>query len=513
MRRFRAGDVGAFEVLLRRHLSAIHTFHFRFTGDAGRAEDLTQKTWLGIIFAAPHWQGWARFRTWALCMARTLAVDEARRAARQATHCPDGSCQDGASLFEGVASGVPGAESALLPELEAALAALPVEEREVFILREWTGVRFAQIAEITGVPVATVKSRMRHGLEALRAELRERGVLPGAESEARNARPRRCRERLLELLYGELSQRESASMERHLSSCEACRREFGGMAATVGAMRELKVPRAGGHGSPALVAAARRAAGQWRAESLGLAFRRFSLRILIGTAFAVALALLVQLKRLPRSTIPVAGVPTNAEPRLNAPAALPIDSRTEVGREPAERSRKREATGRASFLEGHAKRGEAQAVASGTGDPAKAPFSTANLAAGELSVGPFARDLERRIEAGRLSEAHRRLVRCAGGDIARTAWIDGGQHVVKLARDRADGLRIEEWFDESGRLREALVRSGLAGGPIVRHVMVSKDGEESVQLSGRSADALSPALVRSDPSGAFFSDAGCKLGK
>ena len=62
------------------------------------------------------------------------------------------------------------------PVLEAAIAALPESQRDVFLLREMGGVPFHEIARITGAPEPTVKSRMRYALEALRARLSEVGV-------------------------------------------------------------------------------------------------------------------------------------------------------------------------------------------------------------------------------------------------------------------------------------------------------------------------------------------------
>lgn len=194
MRRYQAGDVGAFEALLRRHRTAIHAFLCRLTGDPARAEDLAQETWLKIVAAAPRWERRARFTTWALSIARNLAVDEARRTVHRAADSLDAARSGAAALADRVAADGPGpdrgAESALLrPKLEAALASLPLEQREVFVLREYAGVPFAEIAEITGAPVPTVKSRMRYALEALRAELARLGVLPDEAREPRSAVP------------------------------------------------------------------------------------------------------------------------------------------------------------------------------------------------------------------------------------------------------------------------------------------------------------------------------------
>ena len=54
--------------------------------------------------------------------------------------------------------------------------ALPIEQREVFLLREYHGVGFKEIAQVTGVNENTVKSRMRYALEGLRRQLLELGV-------------------------------------------------------------------------------------------------------------------------------------------------------------------------------------------------------------------------------------------------------------------------------------------------------------------------------------------------
>lgn len=178
MLRFQAGDVRGFEELVRRHRTPVFSFLLRLTGDRGRAEDLCQETFLRVVRAAERWEQRALFRTWLYSMARNQAVDEARRQAFRRAEQLD----DAARPAE--PSEAPGpdriAEGALLrPKLEAALAALPPEQREVFLLREHAGLRFGEIAEVTGVPENTVKSRMRYALEALRARLEALGVTPG----------------------------------------------------------------------------------------------------------------------------------------------------------------------------------------------------------------------------------------------------------------------------------------------------------------------------------------------
>jgi RNA polymerase sigma-70 factor, ECF subfamily len=187
MLRFQAGDVRAFEELVRRHRTPVFSFLLRLTGDRGRAEDLCQETFLRAVRAAGGWEPRALFRTWLYAVARNQAYDDARRQAFRRTEPLDDPART-TQLAAEDPSPERAADGALLrPKLEAALAALPPEQREVFLLREHAGLRFHEIAEVTGVAENTVKSRMRYALEALRAKLEALGVVPDADGSARSA--------------------------------------------------------------------------------------------------------------------------------------------------------------------------------------------------------------------------------------------------------------------------------------------------------------------------------------
>jgi RNA polymerase sigma-70 factor (ECF subfamily) len=182
MARFQRGDARAFEVLVSRHRTPVFSFLLRLVGERTRAEDLLQEAFLRVVRAAPEWEARARFTTWLYGIARNLAIDESRRAAFRRTEPLEGAgpgCDPPAALL---ASGDPlpdrAAEAALLrPRLEAALASLPAEQREVFLLREQAGLPFREIASVTGTPENTVKSRMRYALEGLRAALASMGIV------------------------------------------------------------------------------------------------------------------------------------------------------------------------------------------------------------------------------------------------------------------------------------------------------------------------------------------------
>jgi RNA polymerase sigma-70 factor, ECF subfamily len=183
---FRAGDARAFEVLVRRHRTPVFNFIFRFTGHRARAEDVLQETWLKVVRGAPDYETKAKFTTWLYTIARNLCVDSARKESyRQAASLESPTAgsegEDSRPLGEALpdegASPERGAYNARVrPLLARALAGLPEEQREVFVLREYSGIPFKDIAEVTGVSENTVKSRMRYALEGLRRRLAELGV-------------------------------------------------------------------------------------------------------------------------------------------------------------------------------------------------------------------------------------------------------------------------------------------------------------------------------------------------
>jgi RNA polymerase sigma-70 factor, ECF subfamily len=183
---FRAGDARAFEVLVRRHRTPVFNFILRFTSHRARAEDVLQETWLKVVRSAPEYEAKAKFTTWLYTIARNLCVDSARKESyRQAASLE--APATGAEGGEGRPLGEALPDEGMSPErgaynarvrllLERALASLPEEQREVFVLREYSGIPFKEIAEVTGVSENTVKSRMRYALEGLRRRLAELGV-------------------------------------------------------------------------------------------------------------------------------------------------------------------------------------------------------------------------------------------------------------------------------------------------------------------------------------------------
>ena len=183
MARYQQGDVAAFAELVARHEKRLWNFLRRFVADSATAEDLLQEVFLRVVKNAAEWQPSAKFSTWIYTIARNLCTDTARRGALRKADSLDqtpGASRDesGPHRIDKVAAQSGNAERAAMDReiatrVDQAVAALPVEQREVFLMREVMDMSFADIATATKTSEPTVKSRMRYALERLRGALVE----------------------------------------------------------------------------------------------------------------------------------------------------------------------------------------------------------------------------------------------------------------------------------------------------------------------------------------------------
>lgn len=163
------GDQRAFGGLVRRHQDRLYRFILRLTGNREEAMDLTQETFMKAHQALPGWRPEAQFRTWLFRIAHNAALDVLRRRERVGfSPLSDlDSGDDGHSLPD------PGSQpDKLLSDrqsielLERTLRELPVEHREILLLREVEDMSYAEIAATLGIAEGTVKSRIARARSA-----------------------------------------------------------------------------------------------------------------------------------------------------------------------------------------------------------------------------------------------------------------------------------------------------------------------------------------------------------
>jgi RNA polymerase sigma-70 factor (ECF subfamily) len=187
MRAYQEGEVRAFRELLERHQAPIYRFCMRSMGDSEAATDAAQDIFLKVVKNAPKWQQKAKFTTWLYTIARNHCIDASRKRKHRRTeslNAPLGKDSDGGEeRIDRVADENPDSrrlvDSKRMREvIDEALEAMPEEQREVFCLRQYSGLPFAEIAEATKTGENTVKSRMRYALKALQNALLAAGFEP-----------------------------------------------------------------------------------------------------------------------------------------------------------------------------------------------------------------------------------------------------------------------------------------------------------------------------------------------
>jgi RNA polymerase sigma-70 factor (ECF subfamily) len=180
--RCRGGDRTAFDELVRRYQDRIFNLTLRLCGNHDDAAELTQEVFLKAWGSIGRFGSQARFYTWIYRIAVNLAIDLRRRQNRRPerplpTQTRRGQGDSRPAAGDLLISGAPGPDARLSESELAAiaakkLAALEIEQRMVIVLRDVEGLDYEQIADILGVPVGTVKSRLYRARMALRESLK-----------------------------------------------------------------------------------------------------------------------------------------------------------------------------------------------------------------------------------------------------------------------------------------------------------------------------------------------------
>ncbi len=175
MLRYADGDTKAFEILYTRHKGGLYRYLYRQCRNAAIAEELFQDIWMNLIRARARYTVQAKFTTYLYRLAHNKLIDHYRKQNKgipvsfDDEDCPDldaiadQRAENPAVLYD---------KHQQREQLDSLVALLPEAQREAFLLREESGLKLEEIANITGVNVETAKSRLRYAVSKLKAALR-----------------------------------------------------------------------------------------------------------------------------------------------------------------------------------------------------------------------------------------------------------------------------------------------------------------------------------------------------
>lgn len=174
MVRVRDGDLDRLAELFERHHQRLYHFFLRLAGRRGAAEDLVQEVFVRILKYRHTFKSEAEFAPWMFTLARHAAVDHYRGRPRELQEDPE--MPEPAAAAAHPLEKLEKAEQSA--RLQAALARLAPEKRELLLLARFGEMKYDSIGELLGISVGAVKVRVHRALKELRAAY---GAVSGGE--------------------------------------------------------------------------------------------------------------------------------------------------------------------------------------------------------------------------------------------------------------------------------------------------------------------------------------------
>lgn len=179
------GDEAAYAVLIERHQGPIHRFIFRSVGNEETARDLAQEVFVKAWFALGRVQERARFTTWLFQIAANLCRDHARSKAARNTRATssmvrensDGCPEERDFPHPGLSPDNQARMNETMAALNRAIASLPVELREAFILGVLDQLSHKEVATILGLSPKAVEVRIYRARKILADRLVDEGIM------------------------------------------------------------------------------------------------------------------------------------------------------------------------------------------------------------------------------------------------------------------------------------------------------------------------------------------------
>lgn len=179
VRKVRAGNVAAFDTLVRKYRESIYSIIYNMTSNREDASDLTQETFIKAFQAIERFKGDSAFFTWLYRIAINTSISFLKKRGRRRYISYESIDEEvsAGEIFERLTAKTQTEEGALRSELQEklndALQKLSPKHRSVVVLHEIEGLEHAEIAEITKTSIGTVRSRLHYAKRELQSHLQD----------------------------------------------------------------------------------------------------------------------------------------------------------------------------------------------------------------------------------------------------------------------------------------------------------------------------------------------------
>ena len=174
------GNVSALETLVKRHKDRIYSFIISKVRNQALADDIFQDAFFKVIKSLQKgkYNEEGKFLPWVMRIAHNLVIDHFRKAKRIPITVKSKSEYDDFDIFDIISSGEKNSEHTMMEEeqheqLRKMVQELPLEQRQVLVMRHYEELSFKEISEKTGVSINTALGRMRYALINLRKIMEE----------------------------------------------------------------------------------------------------------------------------------------------------------------------------------------------------------------------------------------------------------------------------------------------------------------------------------------------------
>lgn len=182
LERIQTGDEDALVALHTRYANLVYSVAYRVLNEPMAAEEVTQDTFMRLWHKSDAYDASkGRFLPWLLTITRRLAIDALRQRQRREPLAGMLFMDEDPNIWENILS--ESGDSELRSTLRAALARLPEEQRTLLELTYFYGMTHSDLAEHLGLPLGTVKTRIRLGMQKLREAWLESAPVNPAEDD------------------------------------------------------------------------------------------------------------------------------------------------------------------------------------------------------------------------------------------------------------------------------------------------------------------------------------------